>query len=56
MKTSVTSFSDTINGLIVEFHKLYHDYKKPIYLEIAGILGKVKTVDNTPHPLPEALQ
>lgn len=37
MKTSLTSLS----SLIVEFHKLYHDFKKPIYLEIAGMLGKV---------------
>jgi len=27
---------------IKEFHKLYALYKKPEYLEIAGMLGKVK--------------
>lgn len=37
MKTSLTSFS----ALVVEFHKLYALYKKPEYLEIAGMLGKV---------------
>ena len=43
MKTSLTS-SNT-QSLIVEFHKLYHDFKKPIYLEIAGILGTVKETE-----------
>jgi hypothetical protein len=38
MKTSQTSLS----SLVVEFHKLAHEFQKPEYLEIAGLLGKVK--------------
>lgn len=37
MKASKTSFSD----LVVEYHKLYAQTKKPEYLEIAAILGKI---------------
>ncbi len=32
----------TITDLIIEFHRLYADYKRPEYLEIAGILGTIK--------------
>ncbi len=64
MKTSPTSF-ESVQDIVVEFHKLAHEFKKPEYLEIAGILGKVKethyqtiaeTVDKYPHPLPEVVR
>ena len=41
MKTLQASLS----SLIVEFHKLYAQFKRPEYLEIAGTLGKVKGAD-----------
>ena len=37
MKTLQTILS----SLVVEFHRLAHEFKKPEYLEIAGMLGKV---------------
>lgn len=40
MKTSPTSF-ESVQDIVVEFHKLAHEFKKPEYLEIAGMLGKV---------------
>lgn len=42
MKTSQTNL---INEMVVEYHKLYALYKKPEYLEIAGMIGKVKLED-----------
>ena len=42
MKTSLTH---SINSLIVEFHRLYAEFKRPEYLEMAGTLGKVKGPD-----------
>lgn len=39
------TLSQSLSSLIVEYHRLYAEFKRPEYLEMAAILGKIPGPD-----------